>query len=179
RDRRRHLGAKGGVDGAVAHAETEDHPPAGGIRGQLRRFGAGVGVAHVDAGDPGADLDLPGGRAHQLCCGEGIVVHFGSKDRVEPGVLGFACYGRDLGSTPPDPRNEPDAQSLRYPPSPFGLIAATIYRSSASPKWGSTSLGSAVPPCARCYGMRRILPMWRLDSIRRCASAASTSGNCL
>jgi hypothetical protein len=105
RGRRRHVDAEGSVDGLVAYAETEDHPSPGGIGDQAGRFGAGVGVAHVDARDPRADFDLPGGRAHQLRRGEGIVVHFGGKDRVEPGFFGLACDGHDLGSAPPGAGN--------------------------------------------------------------------------
>jgi len=96
----------------VAHAETEDHPPFGGIRDQLCRFGAGVGVAHVDAGDPSADFDLPGGLAHQLRRGQGVVVDFGGKDSVEAGLFSLARDRPDLGCAPPRAGNKPEAQPL-------------------------------------------------------------------
>jgi hypothetical protein len=44
----------------MADPETEEHSSAGGICDQACCLGAGVGVAHMDAGDPSADFDPPG-----------------------------------------------------------------------------------------------------------------------
>lgn len=68
----------------------------------------------VDAGDPGADLDLPSCFGHQQRRGEGIAVDFRGEDRVEPGVFSLARNGPDLGGTPPDAGNDPDAQPLSH-----------------------------------------------------------------
>jgi hypothetical protein len=127
RDRRRHIDAEGGIDGLVAHAETEDHPTFGGIGDQARRPGAGVGVAHVDARDPGANLDPPGGLAHQLRRREGIVVDLGGKDRVETCIFRLDCDCLDFGSAPRRAGNDPETQPLRHPRSPFVYLLRGHY----------------------------------------------------
>lgn len=103
-DRRRHFGAQGGIDGLVAHAETEDHPASSGIGDQARRLGAGVGVAHVDAGDPGAHFHLPGCLGHQLRGCKDVAVHFGGEDRVEAGLFSLPRDRSYLSCTPPSTR---------------------------------------------------------------------------
>ena len=67
-----------------------------------------------DACDPRADFDLPSGLAHQLRRCKAVVVHFGGKDRVEPGLFGGARDCPDLGGAPPDTRDDPQPQSIRH-----------------------------------------------------------------
>src|SRR5712691_4922975 len=67
---------------------------------------AGVRMAHIDVGDPGADLDAPGRRAHELRGRHDVVVDLGREERVEACLLGLAGDRLDFVSAPADTGND-------------------------------------------------------------------------
>src|SRR5262245_18862203 len=115
RDRRvAHLDAERGVDGRMAHAETEHEAAIGGVGDESGALGARVGVAKVDVGDPRADLEASGGRAHELGGGQDVVVHLGGKDRVEACLLRLARDGLDLTGAPACTGNDCESEPISH-----------------------------------------------------------------
>jgi len=55
--RRSHADAERRIDRSMANTEAEQHAPPAGLPDQRGRLGTGVGVAKVNIGDPGSDLD--------------------------------------------------------------------------------------------------------------------------
>ena len=116
-----HVDAERLVDRRMADAESEDETSVRRVRDERRALRAGVGMAHVDVGDPGADLDAPGCRAHELRGRHDIVVHLGREDRIEPCLLGFAGDRLDFAGAPADTGNDGESKSFGH----WGLLSAS------------------------------------------------------
>ena len=84
----------------MTDAEAEDEAPVGRIGREHRGLGANIGKPQIDVGDPGADLEVPGRRAHQLGRRHRIVVDLGAEYRLEPAIFGCPCDILDLAGAP-------------------------------------------------------------------------------
>ena len=132
-----HVDGEGVVHRLVADAEPEDEPAAGVVGDQAGALRAGVGVAQVDAGDPGADLDVCRGAAHELRLdlgdlpggsGEGFEGRVGLEvagqelELVddEPG-LGLPGDVPDVAGPPPGAGDDRESQSLCAHTGPLSL----------------------------------------------------------
>src|SRR5438094_5749207 len=109
-----HVDAERLVDRRMADAESEDETSVGRVRDERCALSAGVGMAHVDVGDPGANLNAPGCRAHELSGRHDIVVDLGREDRIEACLLGFAGDRLDFVCTPADTGNDGESKSFGY-----------------------------------------------------------------
>src|SRR5712692_8401545 len=98
----------------MAHAEAEHEPSVRRVGDERRALRAGVGMAHVDVGDPGADLDAAGGRAHELRCRHDVVVHLGGEDGIEPRLLRFSRDGLNFVRAPADTGNDGESESFSH-----------------------------------------------------------------
>src|SRR5437870_46314 len=109
-----HVDAERLVDRRMADAESEDETSVGRVRDERCALSAGVGMTHVDVGDPGANLNAPGCRAHELSGRHDIVVDLGREDRIEACLLGFAGDRLDFASAPADTGNDGESESFGH-----------------------------------------------------------------
>ena len=96
-------------------------------------------MADVDVGDPRADLDAPGGRAHELGGGHDIVVHFGGKDGVEARFFGLARDALDFTGAPANTGDDRESESIGHESLLSGAREPLVAQFVSTPKSATNS----------------------------------------